>query len=295
MRPTAGGGPAATTTPTTSRPPWRPCGGCAPRTTGGGRPRCASPSTRPTRAGRPGAGAASARPTPRAPGRWGTSRNGWPRACWATPAAPSGRWTASWPWPRPTACSPRPTTQPPAGGWPGPGSRGRPRPWPPSPSAPGPPAWARPPEDRSCRVGPVPGPSTGAGVPASGDGAVGGDGQLKTGEPFRLAGVVAEVGQGARAQHGRMGDPDGEVGRLGGPVGEAGGEVADPAGHRLGVVAWDVAEPQPPADGVRVIEELHEEGHGSRVVDGHARHLLGEGGRAADHVDPFAGDIEVRV
>jgi hypothetical protein len=37
-----------------------------------------------------------------------------------------------------------------------------------------------------------------------------------------------------------MGDPDGELGRLGGPVGEAGGEVADPAGHGLGVVARDV-------------------------------------------------------
>jgi hypothetical protein len=115
MRPTPAGGPGATTTPTTSRPSWRPCGGCAPPTTGSGRPRCGSPSTRPTPAGRPGGGAASARPTPRAPGRWGTSRNGWPRACWATPAAPSGRSTASWPWPRPTACSPRPTTR--AGRW----------------------------------------------------------------------------------------------------------------------------------------------------------------------------------
>jgi hypothetical protein len=41
-------------------------------------------------------------------------------------------------------------------------------------------------------------PSIGGGVPANGDGAVGGDGQFKTGEPFRLAGVVAEVRQRAR-------------------------------------------------------------------------------------------------
>src|SRR5215213_550000 len=117
---------------------------------------------------------------------------------------------------------------------------------------------------------------TRAGVPATGHGAVGGDGQFKPGEPFRLAGVVAQVGQGAGAQHGRVGDPDGELGRLDGPVGEAGGEVADPAGHGLGVVARDVAEPQPPADTVRVIDEPHEEGHGSRLVQGHARYLLGE-------------------
>jgi uncharacterized protein len=77
--------------PTALAPLW----GLCPPMTRNGRPRCASPSTRPTRPGRRGTGAASAPPTPRAPGRWGTSRNGWPRACWATPAAPSGRWSAS--------------------------------------------------------------------------------------------------------------------------------------------------------------------------------------------------------
>jgi hypothetical protein len=74
-------------------------------------------------------------------------------------------------------------------------------------------------------------PSIGADVPANGDGAVGGDGQFKTGEPFGLAGVVAEVRQCTGAQQGRMRDPDGETGRLGSPVGEAGGEVVDPAGQ----------------------------------------------------------------
>jgi hypothetical protein len=69
-------------------------------------------------------------------------------------------------------------------------------------------------------------------------------------------------------------DTDGELGPLGGSVGEAGREVADPAGHGLGVVAGTSP---------------------SRLVEGHARHLLGEGGRAADHVDPLAGDIDVRV
>ena len=51
-----------------------------------------------------------------------------------------------------------------------------------------------------------------------------------------------------------MCDTDGETGRLGGPVGQAGGEVVDAAGHGFRVVAWDVSEPQPPADAVRLVE-----------------------------------------
>ena len=60
-----------------------------------------------------------------------------------------------------------------------------------------------------------------------------------------------------------MRDTDGETGRLGGPVGQAGGEMVDAAGHGFRVVAWDVSEPQPPADTVRLVEELGEEWHGS--------------------------------